>query len=199
LILTFTFTYPSMVMTNGNNCAQAKEVIRTLSQDPLGIPGDLVWAERRIQVWAAPIRGGGRGVVVLNRDGDRSGKPASFRLLWKYLGYPKHARLAVRDLYARDALSTAGITEAISLQVPAAGCFALKVTPLYPRLAEGDGGSGKHAGSSNVTRAAGVQRSAEGQQPEKTHAEWVEEWEAWRPWHAVSFEQQRKWVRTARQ
>jgi hypothetical protein len=44
----------------------AREVI-ALNQDPLGVPGDLVWKQGPKEVYATPLADGGRGVVLFNR------------------------------------------------------------------------------------------------------------------------------------
>jgi alpha-galactosidase len=44
----------------------AIELIR-VNQDPLGVPGDLIWQEGPRQVWATTLNDGSRAVVLFNR------------------------------------------------------------------------------------------------------------------------------------
>jgi alpha-galactosidase len=71
-----------------------REVI-AVDQDPLGQQGRRVAKTGDLEVWARPLKGGGRAVILLNR-----GK-ASARISvdWADLGYPADLTADVRDLW----------------------------------------------------------------------------------------------------
>ncbi|KAK9811915.1 hypothetical protein WJX72_012363 [[Myrmecia] bisecta] len=54
----------------------AAEVIAA-NQDPLGVAGDLIWKEGPIEVYAGPLQGGDRAVVLFNRHVDGTQYPHS--------------------------------------------------------------------------------------------------------------------------
>jgi alpha-galactosidase len=71
-----------------------KEVI-AIDQDPLGVEAHRVAKQGDREVWARPIRGGGRAVVLLNR----STKPQEITVTWQQLDYPDNLKASVRDLW----------------------------------------------------------------------------------------------------
>jgi alpha-galactosidase len=72
-----------------------REVI-AVDQDPLGVQARRVSRQGELEVWARPLRGGGRAVVLLNR-----GKTAApIRVDWVQLDYPAGLKASVRDLWA---------------------------------------------------------------------------------------------------
>ncbi len=71
-----------------------REVI-AVDQDPLGIEAKRVAKAGNYEVWARPIKGGGRAVVLLNR----STEPHDITVTWEELQYPDDLKAAVRDLW----------------------------------------------------------------------------------------------------
>ncbi|EFN54618.1 hypothetical protein CHLNCDRAFT_35902 [Chlorella variabilis] len=78
----------------------AKEVI-AINQDDLGVAGDLVWRQGTKRVYAGPLAGGGRAVVLANFQTTYSQYPATnITVFWTQVGLQPGQRVAVRDLYA---------------------------------------------------------------------------------------------------
>ncbi|MDE2183982.1 MAG: glycoside hydrolase family 27 protein [Alphaproteobacteria bacterium] len=71
-----------------------REVI-AVDQDALGVEGRRVAKDGDDEVWARPIGGGGRAVVLLNR----SMQPHAITVTWRELEYPDGLSAAVRDLW----------------------------------------------------------------------------------------------------
>jgi alpha-galactosidase len=92
-----------------------------VDQDPAGTPGRRLRAEGDVQVWARPLAGGGRAVVLLNA-GDR---PRTVGVRWPELGLPA-GPARVRDLWAHKHLGApaGGYT---ARDLPPRGCAFLKV------------------------------------------------------------------------
>ncbi len=79
-----------------------KEVI-AVDQDPLGQQARRVRKDGDLEVWARPLKGGNRAVVLLNR-----GKtPAEITVNWEALDYPPSLTAAVRDLWQAKELPRA--------------------------------------------------------------------------------------------
>ena len=99
-----------------------REVI-AVDQDPLGIEGRRVAKDGDYEVWARPLKGGGRAVVLLNR----SKQPHDVQVAWEDLGYPARLSASVRDLWAgRDLPQAKG---AFSAQVAPHGAVMVKIQP----------------------------------------------------------------------
>jgi hypothetical protein len=78
---------------------RAQEII-ALNQDPLGVPGDLVWQQGTRKVFAAPLAGGSRGVVLFNQQTTQSQYPLSnVTVFWEQIGLVPTQAARVRDLY----------------------------------------------------------------------------------------------------
>jgi alpha-galactosidase len=87
-----------------------KEVI-AVDQDPLGQQARRVFKKGDLEIWARPLQGGGRAVVLLNRGA----APATIRVDWPQLDYPASTKAKVRDLWAaRDLGSKVGGLEAVA-------------------------------------------------------------------------------------
>jgi alpha-galactosidase len=71
-----------------------KEVV-AVDQDPLGVEASRVAKDGDYEVWARPIKGGGRAIVLLNR----STSPHDITVTWDELNYPDDLKAAVRDLW----------------------------------------------------------------------------------------------------
>jgi alpha-galactosidase len=99
-----------------------REVI-AVDQDPLGAQARRVSKQGDLEVWARPLQGGGRAVVLLNRGR----APASIGVDWAMLDYPPTLPAKVRDLWAARDL---GVRKAgYEAQVAPHGVVMLKVMP----------------------------------------------------------------------
>ncbi|KAL4452501.1 hypothetical protein ABPG75_008163 [Micractinium tetrahymenae] len=103
---------------------KAREVI-AINQDSLGVPGDLVWVEGDLRVYAAPLAGGSRAVVLLNAG---SSGPANITVSWTQLGLPAGAAAAARDLFGQCDLGD--FAGAFSAAVPPHDVAVLRLAPL---------------------------------------------------------------------
>ncbi len=74
-----------------------REVI-AVDQDALGIEGRRVAKAGDAEVWARPLAGGGRAVVLLNRGT----APQTLSVSWEALGYPAGLSASVRDLWTGE-------------------------------------------------------------------------------------------------
>lgn len=72
-----------------------REII-AVDQDPLGVQGRRVWKDGDREVWAKPLAGGGRALVLFNRGE----VPAEIRADWAMLDVPASLAFAIRDLWA---------------------------------------------------------------------------------------------------
>ncbi len=72
-----------------------KEVI-AVDQDKLGVQGRRVAKDGDREIWAKPLAGGGRAILLFNRGTQR----ATIRATAEQVGYPRGARARVRDLWA---------------------------------------------------------------------------------------------------
>ena len=79
-----------------------KDVIQ-VDQDPLGEAGTRVWKDGDAEVWARPLKGGARAVVLLNRGKDAR----KIEVNWEQLHYPAGLAAKVRDLWLHKDLSPA--------------------------------------------------------------------------------------------
>ncbi|CAL8470506.1 g10048 [Coccomyxa elongata] len=107
---------------------KSREII-AVNQDPLGVAGDRVWKQGPYEVWAAPLAGGARAVVLFNRHvaSDEKFDEHNMTLHWGMVGYPIDLEVMVRDLYKeRDIGHYTGMMTEL---VEAHGVLALKLTP----------------------------------------------------------------------
>jgi len=72
-----------------------KEVI-AVDQDRLGVQGRRAWKDGNREVWAKPLAGGGRALLLFNRGET----PAAIRATAEQLSWPAGIRAKVRDLWA---------------------------------------------------------------------------------------------------
>jgi alpha-galactosidase len=79
-----------------------REVI-AIDQDLLGIQASRISKNGDDEVWARPIKGGGRAVVLLNR----SAQARDITVTWEALNYPGNLKAAVRDLWTHQDLPQA--------------------------------------------------------------------------------------------
>ncbi|CAK0783007.1 hypothetical protein CVIRNUC_006202 [Coccomyxa viridis] len=107
---------------------KSREVI-AINQDPLGIAGDRVWKQGPYEVWAAPLLGGARAVVLFNRhvSSDEKFDEHNMTLHWSMVGLPEDMEVVVRDIYKERDIGR--FTGAFSDIVEAHGVLALRLTP----------------------------------------------------------------------
>ncbi|HEX7761507.1 MAG TPA: glycoside hydrolase family 27 protein [Caulobacteraceae bacterium] len=99
-----------------------REII-AIDQDPLGVQGRRVAKDGDTEVWARPLAGGGRAVVLLNR-----GKAErTVAVDWEALGYPAHLTASVRDLWRGQTVARAAARFAAT--VPSHGVVVVKIEP----------------------------------------------------------------------
>ena len=94
-----------------------------VDQDRLGIQAQRIFKDGDSEVWARPLQGGGRAVVLLNR----SQLPRHIVVNWEQLHYPAHFRAAVRDLWRHTDLKTA--SRSFGADVPGHGVVMVTITP----------------------------------------------------------------------
>ncbi|KAL4458747.1 hypothetical protein ABPG75_013612 [Micractinium tetrahymenae] len=113
---------------------RSKEVI-AINQDPLGVPGDLIWKSGPKEIYAASLSGGGRAVVLHNRHSILSHlQAANITVRWAQLGYAPEERAAVRDLYRQQDLGMhAG---SFTAEVRLHDVAVLRITPQDPQPAQ---------------------------------------------------------------
>ena len=99
-----------------------KEVI-AVDQDPLGVEASRVAKDGDDEVWARPIKGGGRAVVLLNR----SMAPRKITVTWEQLHYPNHLNATVRDLWRHANLGNA--KGAFTAEVQGHGVVMVAIKP----------------------------------------------------------------------
>ncbi|EIE22540.1 Melibiase family protein [Coccomyxa subellipsoidea C-169] len=108
---------------------KSREII-AINQDPLGVAGDRVWKQGPYEVWAAPLLGGARAVVMFNRHvaSEEKFEEHNMTLHWSMIGYPVDMQVVVRDLYKERDLGryTGELTELVD----AHGVLALKLSPV---------------------------------------------------------------------
>lgn len=99
-----------------------KEVI-AIDQDPLGREGHRVHKHGDFEVWARPLEGGNRAVILLNRgESDHE-----ITVNWTDLNYPDHLSAAVRDLWLHK--DAGKFTGKYSATVPRHGVVMVTVKP----------------------------------------------------------------------
>jgi len=99
-----------------------KEVI-AVDQDALGRQARRVWKDDDLEVWARPIAGGNRAVLLFNRGATERVVTAN----WEDLGYPAHLSAAVRDLWQGKDLGK--FTGKFAANVPSHGVVMVTVKP----------------------------------------------------------------------
>ncbi len=115
----------------------AEEVVAAMSQDALGVAGELIWKEGPREAYAAPLADGGRAVVLFNRVAIEY-RRTTISVTWAELGLPADAECAVRDLYARKDLGT--FRGGVAAEVGPHDVAALRVTPLDVGVAAASAG-----------------------------------------------------------
>ncbi|KAK9834833.1 hypothetical protein WJX81_002251 [Elliptochloris bilobata] len=95
---------------------KASEVI-AVNQDGLGVAGDLVWKQGPAEVYAAPLSGGARAVVLLNRHfmSDNRAGTHNMTAFWKAIGIPP-AEMTQATGHAAAVISWTGCVAALDLR-----------------------------------------------------------------------------------
>eukprot|EP01114_Cavostelium_apophysatum_P003219 TRINITY_DN129_c0_g3_i2.p1 TRINITY_DN129_c0_g3~~TRINITY_DN129_c0_g3_i2.p1 ORF type:complete len:401 (+),score=44.94 TRINITY_DN129_c0_g3_i2:79-1281(+) len=104
----------------------SKELI-AVSQDTLGVQGDLIYQLGPVQIWSGPLSDGSRVVVMFNRHTDYSDYNETITVDFSALGYPDGTTAVVRDLFASYDVGT--FNGNFSASVPPHDVFAGKITP----------------------------------------------------------------------
>lgn len=97
-----------------------KDVI-AIDQDPLGVQASRVAKHGDYEVWARPLKGGGRAVVLLNRS--KASHPIT--VTWEDLHLPSSLGLKVRDLWTHQDLPAA--KGSFSAEVPSHGVAMVRL------------------------------------------------------------------------
>lgn len=79
------------------------EEVIGVDQDKLGAQGRRASKNGDLEVWAKPLKGGARAVVLFNR----SGTPAKITVRWEDVGYPDRLAATVRDLWQKKDVGNA--------------------------------------------------------------------------------------------
>jgi alpha-galactosidase len=99
-----------------------KDVI-AVGQDPLGRQGHRVRKDGDLEVWARPLQGGGRAVILFNRGA----ADQELTVHWEDLAYPEHLSAVVRDLWQKKDLGK--FTGKFAATVASHGVVMVAVTP----------------------------------------------------------------------
>jgi alpha-galactosidase len=99
-----------------------REVI-AVDQDRLGAQGTRLSKDGNGEVWARPLAGGGRAVVLLNRGPNAR----TIKVQWEELHYPSHLLARVRDLWTGKTIP--GVEGSYGAMVPAHGAVMVIITP----------------------------------------------------------------------
>lgn len=97
------------------------EVI-AVNQDSLGVQGKKVQSDNGLEVWAGPLSGNRKAVVLWNRQGYQ----ATITAHWSNVGLPASAAVTARDLWAHSSFSAQG---QISASVAPHDCKMYILTP----------------------------------------------------------------------
>jgi alpha-galactosidase len=99
-----------------------KEVI-AVDQDPLGRAGRRVSKQGDLELWARPLKDGGRAVILFNRGTT----DANMSVTWEQLAYPGHLSANVRDLWEHKDLGA--FDGGYKAKVPPHSVVMVKVLP----------------------------------------------------------------------
>lgn len=106
-----------------------KKEIVAINQDDLGVPGDLIWQQGTRRIFAAPLAGGERAVVLANFQTTQSQYPmTNITVYWEQLGLRAGQRAAVRDVYAEQDLGT--FTGSFSAAIATHDVVVLRIKPV---------------------------------------------------------------------
>jgi alpha-galactosidase len=97
-----------------------REVI-AVNQDPLGVQGSKVRDDGAEEVWAKPLQGGAKAVILLNRGT----APVRIKVRTSDLGWPS-GPVSVRDLWQKKDLG--GFSDGYFAEVPSHGVAMVRIT-----------------------------------------------------------------------
>ncbi|MCG6119198.1 MAG: glycoside hydrolase family 27 protein [Blastomonas sp.] len=100
-----------------------KDVIR-VNQDPLGKPGDRIFKQGDLEIWARPLADGEHAVVLFNR----SAETRSMKISWAQLNLPPAMRTNVQDLWSKKIFSN--VEREFSASVASHGVVMIRITPI---------------------------------------------------------------------
>ncbi|WP_266172061.1 glycoside hydrolase family 27 protein [Dyella subtropica] len=109
-----------------NMSAETKSILTNkdiiaVDQDALGVQGRRVARDGDYEVWAKPLKGGGRAIVLFNR----SKEAHRISVSWEALGYPATLERSVRDLWTHKNLPKA--KGSFAADVPSHGVVMIRV------------------------------------------------------------------------
>ncbi|KAK9826107.1 hypothetical protein WJX81_004261 [Elliptochloris bilobata] len=112
---------------------KSREVV-AINQDPLGVAGDRVWKQGPKEVWAAPLKGGARAVILFNRHvaSDDNFPATEMTVYWSNIGLPNDAQATVRDLFKERDLGV--FTGSFSSVVDNHGVIVLRIATTRPTV-----------------------------------------------------------------
>eukprot|EP00879_Flechtneria_rotunda_P008435 GHRR01008836.1.p1 GENE.GHRR01008836.1~~GHRR01008836.1.p1 ORF type:complete len:278 (+),score=75.71 GHRR01008836.1:1623-2456(+) len=116
-----------------------KTQVIAINQDALGVAGDIIWKEGPGEIWAGPVLGDARAVVLFNRHHD--GDPTTLKVTWEQLGYDTTQpgfKAVVRDLYAEQDLGQ--FEKGYEAKVGCHNVAVLKITPVVQPSVDPQGG-----------------------------------------------------------
>ena len=125
-----------------------------------------------MQVFAAPLAGGGRAVVLWNRQFLGDSVPVT--VTWQQLGFPDTLRARARELF--DGADLGSWQHALSLRVPKSGALFIGLTPDLQVVC-----ACNHTAVRHDVRALLAQAEARTQAAECAAAA-AADLERWRPW-----------------
>ncbi|KAM0828038.1 hypothetical protein ACQ4PT_067811 [Festuca glaucescens] len=111
-------TFPRYLLPMGFQCSQTTIFIT----DSLGVQGKKVQSSNGLEVWAGPLTGNRKAVVLWNRQGYQ----ATITAYWSSVGLRASAAVTVRDLWAHSSSSAQG---QISASVAPHDCKMYILTP----------------------------------------------------------------------
>jgi hypothetical protein len=132
-----------------------------LNQDPMGVPGDLIWKEGPLEIYAAPLDNDERGIILFTRHW--VGSPTDITVHWEQVGWDPDTVAEVRDLYARRDLGV--FTGSFTAKQLDNGDVA--VLRVKQAVAPSAAGQAVDAAADTTTTSSSSKRSS-----------------SWRPWHA---------------
>jgi len=97
--------------------------VTAVNQDALGRQGHRVRKNGDLEVWAKPLAGGGRAVILFNRGT----ADEEITVHWEDLAYPEHLSATVRDLWQKKDVGR--FTGKFSATVASHGVVMVTVTP----------------------------------------------------------------------
>ena len=132
LLIGTDITDAAFVGSDAHTILTNREVIDTLSQDPLGVPIRRTQEPKvaapcsACQLWSKPLADGGVGVVLFNR-GETAVRDWAFAL--SDVGEKPTAAVTVRDLWAHADNATSVAGKVTAATVAPHGVVALRLTP----------------------------------------------------------------------